>query len=363
MSPSVRYAWIAVNVICALILIAQLGSVLNNFINPTVSHTWEKDLTLENMEFPVVFKICVIPGFNTTALKEAGYDDSFNYFLGRSRFNNKTIGWAGHSASNKNSLGSVQDILQKVKDKGQQNILKRIYVWTIDEDTVDISLDYLNSGRVIYPYNCLHLDLSQVQEMEGKKIEDLYIELSNPENVGQYSVEVRLKGRSLVCNRDIKDHHFYSSGDNIKFEFQKEGASIEYAVEINQRAFVEEDPSKSCKNYPTTEHETYEKCDDDYTRKEIEEESPGLVPIWMTNDLEAVSTKVIDQNSTFGRIKKPQSDKISTFGGIVLKYSKAIHSPQACCSQTSLTVATHLTALFPVLQHQWRPSSFISTQV
>ena len=186
MSPSVRCAWIAVNVICALILIAQLGSVLNNFINPTVTHTWEKDLTLENMEFPVLFKICVIPGFNTTALKEAGYDDSFNYFLGRSRFNNKTFGWAGHSASNKNSLGSVKDILQKVKDKGQQNILKRIYVWTTDEDTVDISLDYLNSGRVIYPYNCLHLDLSQVPEMEGKKIEDLYIELSNPESVEQY---------------------------------------------------------------------------------------------------------------------------------------------------------------------------------
>ena len=92
MSPSVRYAWIAVNVLCALILIAQLGSVLSNFINPTVTHTWEKDLTLENMEFPVVFKICVIPGFNTTALKEAGYEDSFNYFLGRSRFNNKIIG-------------------------------------------------------------------------------------------------------------------------------------------------------------------------------------------------------------------------------------------------------------------------------
>ena len=108
----------------------------------------------------------------------------------------------------------------------------------------------------------------------------------------------------MVCNRDIKDHHFYSSGDNIKFEFQKEGVSIEYTVEISQRAFMEEDPSKSCKNYPITEHETYEKCDDDYTRKEIEEESPGLVPIWMTNDLEAVSTKVIDQNSTFGRIKK-----------------------------------------------------------
>ena len=120
----------------------------------------------------------------------------------------------------------------------------------------------------------------------------------------QYSVEVRLKGRTLKSHRDIKDHHFFSSGNNIKLEFEEKKASIEYAVEISQfgfeRAFVEEDPTKSCKTYPTLEHESYEICDDSYTWKEIEEKAPGLLPVWMVDNFQSVSTKVVDQNGTFG---------------------------------------------------------------
>ena len=94
-------------------------------------------------------------------------------------------------------------------------------MWTIDEDTVDISLDYLNSGRVIYPYNCLHLDLSQVQEMEGKKIEDLYIELSNPEDVEQYSVEVRFKEEVWFATETSKTTIFTQAVITSSLNFKK----------------------------------------------------------------------------------------------------------------------------------------------
>ena len=305
MFPFVKYAWVVVNAICALILTFQLCIVLDGYINPSVTHTWEKDVRLEDIkEFPVVFKICVIPGFNSTALNEVGYNDSWSYFLGKSRFDNSTYGWAGHSELGNDSLGSVEEVLSRVIDQGQSGIFKRIYVWTTDEDEVDIPLGSLNSGRVTYPHNCHHLDLSTVDEMKNKGVEDLYIELAEMNNMEQYSVEIRLKGRSLNCNRDIKDHHFFSSGENIKFEFQEKKESIEYAVEISLRAFVEEDPTKSCKIYPTLEHESYEACDDDYTWKEIEEIAPGLVPVWMTENLGTVSTKVFDQNGAFGRISK-----------------------------------------------------------
>ena len=302
MFPKVKYAWILVNAICALILTFQLSLVLDTYINPTVTHTWEKDVKLEDMEFPIVFKICVIPGFNTTALNEVGYDDSWSYFLGKSRFGNTTYGWAGHLLSGDDSLGNAEEVLSKVINKAQRDIFKRIYVWTTDEYAVDIPLESLDSGRVTYPYNCQNLDLSTVKEMKNKGVEDLYIELSEMNGMEQYSVEVRLKGRTLKSNRDIKEHHFYSSGSNIKFEFQKRRASIEFAVEISQRAFVEEDPTKSCKIYPTLEHKSYEACDDDYTWKEIEEKATGLVPVWITENLGSVTTKVVDKNGTFGRL-------------------------------------------------------------
>ena len=174
MFPNVKYAWILVNAICAFILTFQLCILLDDYINPTVTHTWEKDVKLEELEFPVVFKICLIPGFNTTALNEAGYDDSWSYFQGKSKFDNSTYGWAGHSRLGDEPLGSAEEVLSRVRDKAQKAIFKRIYVWTTDEDAVDIPLASLDSGRVTYPYNCLNLDLSKVDQMKGKGVEDLY---------------------------------------------------------------------------------------------------------------------------------------------------------------------------------------------
>ena len=38
-------------------------------------------------KFPVVFKICVFPAFNGSALEEVGYNNSILYFDGRSKYN------------------------------------------------------------------------------------------------------------------------------------------------------------------------------------------------------------------------------------------------------------------------------------
>ena len=105
-------------------------------------------MKLEELEFPVVFKISLIPGFNTTALNEAGYNDSWSYFQGKSKFDNSTYGWAGHSRLGDEPLGSAEEVLSRVRDKTQKAIFERIYVWTTDEDAVDIPLASLDSGRV-----------------------------------------------------------------------------------------------------------------------------------------------------------------------------------------------------------------------
>ena len=48
-------------------------------------------------DFPVVFKICIKPGFNSDGLKYVGYSDIWSYFVGESRYNSSLIGWAGHT--------------------------------------------------------------------------------------------------------------------------------------------------------------------------------------------------------------------------------------------------------------------------
>jgi formylmethanofuran dehydrogenase subunit B len=54
--------------------------------------------------FPVSISLVITPGFNETALEEAGYQDTYNYFTGRSKYKNNNVGWAGHTAD-----GGVMD--------------------------------------------------------------------------------------------------------------------------------------------------------------------------------------------------------------------------------------------------------------
>ena len=52
---------------------------------------------LSEIEFPVVFKICINPGFYEDQLNKAGYSKVGFYFDGISKYNDSIIGWAGHT--------------------------------------------------------------------------------------------------------------------------------------------------------------------------------------------------------------------------------------------------------------------------
>ena len=92
MLTGVKRLWVMVNLFCTLVLAIQLANILEGYIKPSLTRTWEEELMLRDIDFPVIVKICVIPGFNEKALKEAGYDDTWSYFLGQSRFDNTTYG-------------------------------------------------------------------------------------------------------------------------------------------------------------------------------------------------------------------------------------------------------------------------------
>ena len=190
--------------------------------------------------------------------------------------------------------------------------MQDIYVWTRDKDSIYIPLDFLNASQVNYPHNCRSLSLSDVSELEGKDIQELFIEVSN---LSKYSLQVDLRGDSLDCRRGIKDHSLYSFGDTIRL--QEENVSMAYMVEISQRVFVEEDPSNTCQNYPTQDFASYGQCDDAFMRKLIPD---VITPIWMAGNFSEVSTLVLDENGTIGKkshskAKLNMADHRYNFGG------------------------------------------------
>ena len=88
-------------IIATIFLIIHLFYIgLDDFYPRETFSRFEKR-KLEEIEFPVIFKICIYPGINNTALKEVGYSEIWDYFTGKSDHNKSFYGWAGHTADGK----------------------------------------------------------------------------------------------------------------------------------------------------------------------------------------------------------------------------------------------------------------------
>ena len=118
--------WILANIVFTAFLTVQLANVLEGYIKPQTTRTWDEDVRLEDMEFPLVIKICVIPGFNQAALQEVGYKDTISYFLG-SYNNNSAYGWAGHTKDSGRS-STVEEVLAKVSGHQIEEIIRSVSV-------------------------------------------------------------------------------------------------------------------------------------------------------------------------------------------------------------------------------------------
>ena len=92
---------------CFIAFIVQMSILANNQIFPsdTVSHLEER--SLDSIQFPVLFKICIKPAFNMEELNKAGYESIWSYFIGQSKYNKSAFGWAGHTKDG-HTNGSVE---------------------------------------------------------------------------------------------------------------------------------------------------------------------------------------------------------------------------------------------------------------
>jgi hypothetical protein len=64
---------------------------------------------------------------------------------------------------------------------------------------------------------------------------------------------------------------------------------VNYVVKIKKNVFVKEDPTKNCENYPNSKYASYRDCDHQWMKKLVDNETPGLVPIWLADNFEMVT--------------------------------------------------------------------------
>jgi hypothetical protein len=271
--------------VCAAALVFQLGHVLDGYIHPSVTNTVVEERDLQDLDFPLMLKICATPGFNETALHEVGYGSVLRYFEGRSMYNASILGWAGHSNSSEKH-GDVAEVLGKVRSHSFGELVDQIWMRTSKNGWNEISnLTKVIQGRVNYPENCYSLDFTDVAAVKETGV--LYIYFTNQD---ECSIIVHVKGSSLNCDRNIKAHRAYSGGDTITIEANH---TVSYVVEMNKYIYVEEDPNINCRKYPNPDFASYRDCDDQYMKDYVARENPNLVPIWLTDDFKNVSTDYV----------------------------------------------------------------------
>ena len=107
-------------------------------------------------------------------------------------------------------------------------------------------------------------------------------------------LEVELSDINLYSQRLIVTHSISHKGDQmVKKHSQTQNLKVFY-VELNQVAYVEEDPTKNCTNYPNNKYMSYKDCDRQSALSALFKEiSPKFHPLWAAayNNLSSVTTE------------------------------------------------------------------------
>ena len=266
-----------------------MSHLLWNVLEPTKTHTYVEEVKLQDFDFPVNLKICLRPGFNNTALQQLGYRNFFTYLLGMSNFDQALLGWGGHT-SDSTGLTSAKAVLNAVSTNATDAI-NAINIVTREDKLGLVFASWLN--RINWLDECHVLDLRRLENVDAKGTKGIIIYVNeamlHQKNI---TVEVQLQGQTLATRRNINGHQFYHSGEVMK-------SLAGYIVKLKKNIFVEEDPSRTCRNYPYLDFESYMDCDDRYVKEKFKGFFPGLnlTPPWLTNNLDTVTTEPVDLTS------------------------------------------------------------------
>ena len=101
---------VLINIIFSLFFICHLFFIVNKLVNPDLPEVDVSNVELEDIDFPLVFRICIneLSG-NDAKYQAVGYNDSWDFFKGISRYDRSLVGWNGFK-ENGEILGSVKGI-------------------------------------------------------------------------------------------------------------------------------------------------------------------------------------------------------------------------------------------------------------
>ena len=271
-----RWFWILVKVACSVACLIQISVSVFYQIYPkkTVAETVPRKL--KDIDFPVAFKVCIRPGFNSTELSKVGYDSVFGYFTGRSKFENKAIGkgnygWAGHTGE-KGVFSNASDVQDRIF-QNYLSVIKRTGIITPKAPFGSIPSTSYKLAKPNYPNNCLTLDITKLHNPEDKLFGlEIVFETKSFASDVDVIIEDRLTmvGRTVMSSKRKQLIHFGSINTTlIKY----------YFVSFDQTIYRDKEKT-FCVNYPTDQYTSFNDCDHHHLANLLKKSK--LHPAWAT---------------------------------------------------------------------------------
>ena len=228
-----QHHWKVLNIVCCAALTWQMCGIFSEWLHPTQETVRITQKKLSDIQFPLTIKICPDPGFNYTAVEEAGYNSITDYFRGRSEYTHDKhvmTGWAGHTKSSE-TRGTVDEVYQRVAnypspedlferyDRFENDkILNFINIFSISNTLVTNEWNFyeISSAQVVrpnYPSNCFTWDIFQEDTLDGVAAIGFGFKF-----LPGTTVEILLEDKRLSCIRPLLENKFYSSGSDMKVD-------------------------------------------------------------------------------------------------------------------------------------------------
>ena len=201
-----------------------------DLICPTDTVLRFEQRNLDDIEFPIIFKVCITPGFNISELQEAGYKSIWYYFTGTSKYSENIYGWSGHT-ENGSTISSAKGeyLFQSFISNECLEIRKRAVVY-IKKLFNYINLKYFDGSNKKYywkkgrplakllqlnhPNNCYDIDIYRLK----KNLTGFNQIQINFKKDPRYKVEIILEDRKQSLSRSYKYNKFGNIGPRILIE-------------------------------------------------------------------------------------------------------------------------------------------------
>ena len=101
-------------------------------------------------------------------------------------------------------------------------------------------------------------------------------------DTGLKTARIHFKDKNYYTSRPIYESKLNHHGPPLIVNLE-ENVLLSFTSELKQEVFVEEDKSKDCRNYPNSNHSSYNECDREYVREKISAFiGPNFTPLWAT---------------------------------------------------------------------------------